>query len=121
MSDKLEFGTRVRSEVELVRRSVSREPGADGAVKGTRLRKVWLTTPIVDVDSGRNVNRSREGIVIGVRTLSDGGTDYDYEAGTQFYPESHFEAYLVAFAMSRKPFLVKREDLTVLDEIEMPK
>lgn len=54
------------------------------------------------------------GIVVGVRTLANGPTAHDYEAGTYF--EAHraerFKAYLVAYDLRRKPVLVLPEHLT---------
>lgn len=117
MSDKLKFGMRVRSGVELVRRTGKREPKPGQSP----LHKFWATEKIVDTNYPHQPRTQREGIIIGKRTLSNGGIEYDYDAGTLFFPEEHFTAYVVAYAMNRKPFLVKREDLTVLDEIEMPK
>lgn len=70
--------------------------------------KVWEPNPFA---------ARREGIVVGVRTLSNGERVYiGYEEGLTFAPEEHFTAYLVAFDMRRKPVHVRPEDLALRDD-----
>jgi hypothetical protein len=52
------------------------------------------------------------GVVVGVRTLSDGRNEYHgYDEPILYCPEEHFEAYLVAYDMRRKPVYVLRDNL----------
>lgn len=97
------FGDKVLARVELKRRY------ADG-------KKKWVTEPIRDYDAWQNVAKEREGVVIGKRTLANGKVHWgdEYEP-TWFEPQERFEAYLVAFDMRRKPFLVLAEDLVGIE------
>lgn len=59
---------------------------------------------------------SRTGVVHGIRTLSDGYTQYDYDEGTTFFPVGKYtRAYLVSFSMTQKPIYVLGEHLSLLD------
>ncbi len=51
------------------------------------------------------------GIVIGVRTLSDGENAFMGQEGIDYTPTRYFKAYLVAFDMRRKPVFILPEDL----------
>jgi hypothetical protein len=103
-ANELTFGTPVKASVELVRRH------------GVGPARVWKTEEIVDADSWGKVSRERTGIIVGKRTLADG--DYFYgsmdEPG-EFVAGDRFAAYLVAYAMHRAPFLVRAEDLELID------
>lgn len=49
-----------------------------------------------------------EGIVIGIRNLSNGKNIYmGQEEGVVYEPKEHFKAIIVAYQLSRKPILVK--------------
>lgn len=49
-----------------------------------------------------------EGIVIGIRNLSNGKNhNLGNEGGTMYEPKEHFKAIIVAYQLSRKPILVK--------------
>lgn len=53
-----------------------------------------------------------EGIIVGIRTLSDGECDDGYyDNPTIYYPTRTFTAYLVAYHLRRKPVLVLPERL----------
>jgi len=111
----LELGTHVRATKELKRITRERRPEEKSVSAYTRLLKEWVTQPIVDVrNRGSEVRKHRAGLVIGLRNLSNGGVEYGYDEGTQFFPESHFQAVIVAYDLRRKPFLVLPDDLEVL-------
>lgn len=111
----LKLGTHVRATKELKRITRERTPEEKSVSAYTRLFKEWVAQPIVDVlHHGSEVRRHREGLVIGLRNLSNGGVDYGYEEGTQFFPESHLQAVIVAYDLRRKPFLALPDDLEVL-------
>lgn len=44
--------------------------------------------------------------IIGIRTLSNGKTDYDSDVGHMYDPKQFFQAILVVESLSRKPFYV---------------
>jgi hypothetical protein len=54
----------------------------------------------------------RHGLIVGVRTLSNGVIKWNYEEPIQFYPDLHFTAYLVAFDLRRKPVFLLPDDVT---------
>lgn len=54
----------------------------------------------------------RHGVVVGIRTLSDGYVEYHYEEGTEFIPVGKYtRAYIVFFSMVEKPVYVLPEHL----------
>ena len=57
------------------------------------------------------------GIIVGKRTLSNGDIHVSYgeDAATVYKPTEHFQAYLVAFDLRRKPVFVLPEHLTPLE------
>jgi hypothetical protein len=65
-------------------------------------RKVWEPDPWK--------NGTYAGIVVGVRTLSDGMTE-GWEENT-YRPERHYRAVLIATDLHRKPVLVLPENVT---------
>lgn len=100
-----EFGDKVRASVELKRRWVDS-------------MKRWVTAPIADYDAWGHATHAREGVVIGKRTLANGIVHWgSYDESTYFEAKERLEAYLVAFDMRRKPFLVLAEDLTRLEDV----
>lgn len=52
-----------------------------------------------------------EGIIIGKRTLANGDTQWEDEVGTMFFPTEHFQAYLIATTLHRKPSVVRVENV----------
>lgn len=46
------------------------------------------------------------GVIVGIRTLSNGRTDFDNEAGYMYSPNYFFKALLVSVSLYRKPILV---------------
>jgi hypothetical protein len=53
---------------------------------------------------------TKEVIVIGVRTLSNGKTEYEEEVGNMYTPITYFKALLVVESLSSKPFYIKHPD-----------
>ena len=47
-----------------------------------------------------------DGVIIGVRTLKEGKTDYDPDCGSMFNAENHIQAYMVGTTLYRKPSFV---------------
>jgi hypothetical protein len=54
----------------------------------------------------------RHGLIIGVRTLSNGVIEWNYEEPIQFYPDLYFTAYLIAFDLRRVPVYLLPDDVT---------
>lgn len=78
-----------------------------GAFTNTPVRKEWRKT-----QWGKRGN-VRTGIIVGVRTLSNGVIEWNYEEPIQFYPDLYFTAYLVAFDLRRKPVYLLPDDVEV--------
>jgi hypothetical protein len=78
-----------------------------GAFTNTLVRKEWRKT-----QWGKRGN-VRTGIIVGVRTLSNGVIEWNYEEPIQFYPDLYFTAYLVAFDLRRKPVYLLPDDVEV--------
>ena len=56
----------------------------------------------------RKLRAPLDGIVIGIRNLSNGKNHYlGSEEGMSYEPKEHFKAIIVAYQLSRKPILVK--------------
>lgn len=100
---KLTLGARVqfRSQLERVwvpRATMSNTLSGQGRAK--RWKPQFLLEP-------------REGIIIGIRTLSDGiVTNGDY--GMEFSGVNHYPAYLVAYDVRRQPVFVFPQDVDLL-------
>jgi hypothetical protein len=60
--------------------------------------KEWEAVPI---------KSEREVIVIGIRSLSNGATDWDGEAGYMYSPLHYFKALLVVGNKREKPFYIQ--------------
>lgn len=58
--------------------------------------KLWKSVPL---------KHPIEAIVVGIRTVSNGITDYDMDVGYSYDPKEHFQALLVVSRLSEKPFL----------------
>lgn len=116
-----EFGTRVRTTVELERRVIFEEPQGhylDKDYKPRRTLKVWETVPIADKVSPTLTLRSRNGIIIGKRVLKNGEREYlGEDEGIAFLPTDSFVAYLVAYSMHRAPYYVREEDLEIYNAL----
>lgn len=95
-------------------------------------KRVKFTTPLrrahehrVDGDRSSNWKVWRaalsytgplEGILIGVRTLSDGLVYYgNFDEPTSFAPKESFKAALIATSLKRKPVLVRFDDLQAVE------
>jgi hypothetical protein len=76
------------------------------AFTNTPVRKEWGKT-----EWGKRGD-VRHGLIIGVRTLSNGVIEWNYEEPIQFYPDLYFTAYLVAFDLRRKPVYLLPDDVT---------
>lgn len=71
----------------------------------TVTRKVWKSSRWFRSDPVR-------GVVVGVRTLSNGRNEYQgYDEPILYCPEDRFVAYLVAYDLHRKPVYVLRDNL----------
>ena len=46
------------------------------------------------------------GIVVGMRNLSNGKNEYVHEYGNVYEPKEHFRALVIAYGIFRKPILV---------------
>lgn len=63
--------------------------------------KIWETAPL---------KKDIKGVIVGVRTISNGITDYESE-GYLYSPKYHFPALLVSYSLSRNPILVPINDI----------
>lgn len=99
----MKLGDRVRFTRHLTRRSTAWRAG---------VTKAWESKAY----PGQPEPEPREGIVIGIRTLSNGRFDWSgYEDPGLYTPTAFFKAYLVAFDMRRNPVLVLPEHLELSD------
>lgn len=71
---------------------------------GYRTRKVWRT-PL-----WKKPGESR-GVVVGIRTLSNGRVTYNYDEPTEYTANEWFKAALIATDLLRKPVFVRVEDV----------
>lgn len=60
--------------------------------------KVWENIPL---------KQNKTAIVIGIRNLSNGNTDYDSDAGYMYNPTEYFKALLVVSNLNNAPYLVQ--------------
>lgn len=61
-------------------------------------------------------DRERSGVIVGKRTLANGRVHLgSYDEPTTFEAEERFEAYLIAYALRRKPVLVRAEHITAVN------
>lgn len=97
-----QLGQQVVYQKHIIRRGF-REQGLDAAW-GT---EQWPGRP---TDGGA-------GIIVGKRTLSNGNirVSYGYDGETVYEPKEHFQAYMVAFDLRRKPVFVLPKHLTPLE------
>ena len=104
------FGDRVSVTHRLVRRT--EYPG------GGARKKFWEPVEIVKREFvGRYLKQKvtpdpAEAIVIGIRTLANGETEWLGEGGLLFVASDRFEAYLVATDLRSAPFYVLAEHIT---------
>lgn len=49
---------------------------------------------------------TKDVVIIGVRTLSNGWTEWDAETGNIYTPETYFKALLVVERLNSKPFFI---------------
>lgn len=102
MAREFEFGDRVTFANRLDRRVQTRTWFDGSGGRRSERWKMWHSFPWAQ----------RTGIVIGHRHLANGTTLWDDEAGHEFEPREYLTAYLVAYAMHRRPVLVLAEHLT---------
>lgn len=91
MAEEIKLGQPISFSIVFVRR----EEWKKGEYLTTR-RKVW----------GHKQVSETTGIIIGKRTLSNGNTHHDSEAGWMYAADEYFPAYIVAFDLKRSPVLV---------------
>jgi hypothetical protein len=89
---KIEFGKKVTCREVLERK---------GDHSKLPTYKYWMSRPI----------EKRDGIFLGLRTLSDGTTSYDYEEGTRYKPKHYIKAAVVCFSEKESPVYVPIEAL----------
>lgn len=96
---QLSFETRVEYDKVLIRKW-ARD-------KNNKLYKAWKTYPIA---------KTRTGIVVGIRRLTNGYSDYIEDVGNTYQQAESLTAYLVAWNMHRKIDLVLPEDIRITKE-----
>lgn len=94
----MELGQRVRVDM---RKGLTR-----GYALNSWTRKVWKQ---------RQWHRLHEveGVVVGVRTYSEGHVSRDYEYGTEYRADKHFPVVLVAYDLRCNPVAFHPEDVHV--------
>lgn len=76
-------------------------------------RKEWQR---VKHDGGDAV----QGILVGVRTLSDGiNVYYGHDEPIEYRPDKHFTVYVIAYDLRRVPVLVLPQDVHLIEESHM--
>lgn len=48
-----------------------------------------------------------EGIIVGIRKLSNGKNHWNGETGNDYEPKEHFKALVIVYHLLRKPILIK--------------
>lgn len=99
--DKIEFGQRVWFSQTYKRKWESRKIPNDEFGR-SEAWKVWQTFSSI---------QTKEGIIIGKRTLSNGINHWDPDAGNMYESKDFFPAYLVAYDMKQKPVLVPIDNI----------
>lgn len=97
MSD-LELGTRVTFTQPLYRTCPSAEDYTT---------RVWR---------GNTFAEPQAGVIVGVRTLSDGVVHWTGDSDI-YAPTRHFKAYLIAFDLRRVPVFVLPENVTLTSDV----
>lgn len=81
--------------------------------------KVWTPEPLNHYRFPARYRRSdgrAEGIVVGIRTLSNGPVEWgSYDEPTVFYPRETVEAVVVAWHLRRVPVLVLPDNLELIE------
>jgi hypothetical protein len=85
---------------------LERKTSFAGSTDDYKFNKTWVEMPLPE---------PVEGIIIGVRHLSNGKTAYDYDAGMQYERESGLVGVLIAHDLRRSPFYVLPERLPTDD------
>ncbi len=91
--ENIKLGQQITVTSSLIRNKSYFDPYEHG-----RTKRTWIDVPLKEPVAA---------IVIGVRTLSNGETEYDKEAGAMYYPTEHFKALLVVTNLNNVPFFVK--------------
>lgn len=89
------LGQQITVESVLKRKTKYSTPNEYGRSK--RL-KVWEKVPL---------KQSKTAIIIGIRNLSNGNTDYDSEVGYMYNPTEYFKALLVVSNLKNAPYFVE--------------
>lgn len=106
----LRLGTLVRFEWH------TRLRRTEATIGGGRYQKVW-----VPASRPPEVPEVRTGVIVGKRTLADGEAQYyASDEPVSWSPKHHFEAYLVAYDLRRRPVYVLVEDIEVVEEPPWP-
>lgn len=111
----LELGTRVRFSRYLDR--------ATAEIPGTwdRDRKSWTPSPVSDLVPRDGLNGRGEiaGVIVGIRTLSNGVRVWPVEESMRYVAESYFPAVLIAYDLHRKPVLVLPEHVSLVERVTL--
>lgn len=99
---EVKLGTRVQFSVYIERKFGDAMRNEFGYFLG--YKKFWKLIP----------GKIQEGIVVGIRNLSDGRTERVPEGQDGYYIEKSFKAYLIATDLRRKPVFVKVEDANTI-------
>jgi hypothetical protein len=92
MAEEIKLGDSVTFSIVLVRK----EQYVQKDVYRKTRRKVWANKHVPETT----------GIIVGKRTLSNGNTSYDSDAGWMYAADEYFPAYLVAFDLKKSPVLI---------------
>ena len=79
---------------QVLKRTIEYRKENETDYRSTR-HKFWKVT---------DLKKPREVMIVGVRTLSNGITQYDSEAGNMYDPKDYFKALLVTGTLREKPF-----------------
>lgn len=89
------LGQQITVDFVLKRKTKYSTPNEYGRSK--RL-KVWEKVPL---------KKSKTAIIVGLRNLSNGNTDYDGDVGYMYNPTEYFRALLVVSNLNKAPYFVE--------------
>ena len=73
-------------------------------------RTLYQPAPLPSTGRYGDDSRITDGIVVGKRTVAEGRTSYE-EWGGHFTPDRHFEVWLIAFGLRRRPVMCTEDQL----------
>lgn len=110
---QLALGTRVRCSNTLHRTS---SPSIEHTAGGYAVEKRWEPHHL-ELFRFQHPERSGEGIVVGIRTLSNGQASY-YEDHTAFRASGTVTAVIIAHHLRRKPVYALPEHIEIITETQ---